>query len=129
MELTVLLSKIFGVYMVIAGIAVFFNRRHLMAGIIAMAKERFAQLVAGMLALLMGLLIVNIHNDWSSMPASLISLIGWIGLLKGLLYIFLPEAQLAKLMKGFTERAWYTVDGILALLIGLYLAGYGYGWL
>lgn len=128
MELTVLLSKIFGVYMIIAGIAVFFNRRHLMVGIIAMAKERFAQLVAGILAVLMGLILVNIHNVWSTAPAAVVSLIGWIALLKGLLYLFLPEAQLAKLVKGLTERAWYTVDGVLALLVGLYLAGFGYGW-
>lgn len=128
MELTVLLSKIFGVYMIIAGIAVFFNRRHLMVGIVAMAKERFAQLVAGILAVLMGLILVNIHNVWSTAPAIVVSLIGWAALLKGVLYLFLPEAQLAKLVKGLTERTWYTVDGVLALLVGLYLAGFGYGW-
>lgn len=128
MELTILLSKIFGVYMIVAGLAVFMNRKHLMAGIIGMAKERFAQIMAGIIGLLFGLVMVNIHNDWSTLPASLISLIGWAGLVKGLAYLFLPEKSLTKLMHLFTERSWYLIDGIIVLVVGIYLAGFGYGW-
>jgi len=128
MELTIFLSKVFGLYMLIAGIAVLFNRRHIMAGVIAIAKERFAQLVAGTIALFMGLLIVNLHNEWSTLPASLVSLVGWLGVLKGAIYLFLPEAKLTKLMHALTERSWYTIDGVIAIVVGLYLAGFGYGW-
>ncbi len=128
MELTILLSKILGAYMLIAGIAVLMNRRHLMAGIVAMAKERFAQIMAGVIALLFGLVLVNIHNDWSTLPASIISLIGWAALLKGLFYLFMPEKGLTKLMHALTERSWYLIDGIVILVAGLYLAGFGYGW-
>lgn len=128
MELTVLLAKIFGVYMLLVGLAILMNRRHVMAGVIALAKERFAQIIAGMLALLLGLFLVNVHNDWSSLPASLVSLIGWMALAKGLLYLFLPEGALGKLVHSLTERSWYLVDGILVILVGLYLAGFGYGW-
>lgn len=128
MELTILLSKILGVYMLIAGLAVLMNRRHLMAGIVAMAKERFAQIMAGIIALLFGLVLVNIHNDWSTLPASIVSLIGWAALVKGLFYLFMPEKGLTKLMHALTERSWYLIDGIVILVAGLYLAGYGYGW-
>lgn len=128
MELTVFLSKVFGLYMLLAGIAVMFNRRHIMAGVVALAKERFAQLIAGTIALFMGLILVNLHNDWSTLPASLVSLIGWLAVLKGLVYLFLPEAKITKLMHALTERSWYTVDGVVAIVVGLYLAGFGFAW-
>ncbi len=127
MDLTILLSKIFGLYMLIAGIAIFMNRKHVMLAVVAIFKERFAQLLAGILSLLLGLLLINIHNDWSTAPAILISLLGWMVVVKGLVYLFMPESKLTKLMHFLSEREWYTVDAILAVVLGAYLAGYGYG--
>lgn len=128
MELTLFFSKVIGLYMLIAGLAIFVNRRHIMGAVIGLAHERAAQLIGGMFALVLGLVLVNLHNDWSTFPAALVSLVGWMGVLKGVAYLFLPEPKLAKLMKALTERSWYMVDGIIAVVAGLYLAGFGFGW-
>lgn len=129
MELTILLAKIFGLYMLVMGVAIFMNKKHFVGAIIAVAKERFAQIIAGAFALLIGLWMVNVHNDWSSVPAGIITLLGWIGIAKGFLYLFLPEANLAKVTHYFAERPWYMVDGIIVIALGAYLAAYGYGLL
>ena len=126
--LTILLAKIFGLYMLIAGLAIISNRKHMVLAIIAIAKERSSQLIGGLVALLLGLFIVNIHNDWSMLPASLVSPIGWASVVKGLTYLFLPEAKLTKLMHVLAERKWYMIDGIIAVILGLYLTGFGFGW-
>lgn len=126
MELTIFLAKVLGVYMSIIGIAILFRRKHVMLAIFALAKERFAQLIAGTIALLVGLLLVNVHNDWSSTPAAIVSLIGWAAVLKGIFYLFLPEAHLSKVLHALSERSWYLIDGIIVLLVGLYLAGTGF---
>lgn len=129
MELTVFLAKVVGPFLVIGGLAVFTNREQVMFAALAIVKERFAQLFAGLCSLLIALLLINSHNDWSSIPAALISVIGWLILAKGLLYLFLPQAKLTKLVNGLTERSWYLIDGTLAILVGLYLTAYGFGWL
>lgn len=128
MELTILLSKILGLYMLIAGLAIFVNRRHILLAVVGLAHERGAQVIGGVIALLFGLLIVNIHNDWSTLPAALVSVIGWLGIVKGVFYLFMPQAKIDKVLKSLTERSWYTIDGIVAIAAGLYLAGFGYGW-
>jgi hypothetical protein len=128
MLLTILLAKVFGLYMLIAGLAMLTNRSHMMLAIVALAKDRGSQLVAGTVALFFGLLIVNIHNVWGPLPASLVSLIGWLGVLKGIAYLALPEAKLTKLMHMVSERKWYMVDVAIAVVIGLYLTGFGFGW-
>ena len=127
MELTILLAKIFGLYMLIMGVAILMNKKHFVGAIIAIAKERFAQIIAGAVALLVGLWMVNVHNDWSSWGAGIVSLIGWIGLAKGFAYLFLPERQLNQIVHQFAERTWYMVDGVLVILLGAYLAGFGFG--
>ena len=127
MELTLILSRVFGVYFLIAAVMIFTNRKALMVGILAMFKERFAQLIAAMVSILGGLIFINLYQDWSTLASGILSTIAWLILLKGLLYAFLPEVRLAKLSRRLTERSWYTMDGILALVIGIYLTGYGYG--
>lgn len=125
--LTIFLARVFGIYFLIAAAMVFANRTALMVGVEAMFKERFAQMVAGMVSILGGLILVNLHQDYSTLPAGIISVIGWLILAKGLMYAFLPQARLAKLTKLFTERAWYTMDGLLALAFGIYLTGFSFG--
>lgn len=107
---------------------VFANREALMIGVESMFKERFAQMLAAMLALIGGLVFINLYQDWSSLPSGIISTIAWLILIKGLLYAFVPEIRLARFTKLLTEHSWYTMDGILAFIVGLYLTGYGYGF-
>ncbi len=128
MLLTILLAKVIGLYMLIAGLALFMNRRHMMLAIVAIAKERAAQLIGGLVALIFGLFIVNMHNDWSTLPASIITFIGWAGVVKGIFYLFVPEAKLTKVMHALADRKWFVIDGVVAILVGLYLAGFGFGW-
>lgn len=129
MEVTIFLAKVFGLYMTIMGVAILFRRKHVMLAIFALAKDRFAQLIAGTVALLVGLFLVNLHNAWYSYPAAIVSLIGWASVLKGVFYLFLPEAHLSKVLHVLSERSWYLIDGILVLLVGLYLANYGFNWM
>lgn len=128
MTLTMVLAQIIGAYLLIAGMAVLANRRHIMLAVVAIARERFAQLVAGILALLVGLVIVTIHNDWSSMSAAIITTIGWLGILKGIFYLFVPEAHIGKVVASLTDRKWYAIDGALAIALGLYLLNAVHGW-
>lgn len=125
--LTLFLARVFGIYFLIAAAMVFANRASLMIGVEAMFKERFAQMLAGMISLLGGLILINLHQDYSTITAGIISVIGWLIFLKGLMYAFLPQARLAMLTKVVTERMWYTMDGLLALVFGVYLTGASFG--
>lgn len=128
MPLTIFLAQVFGLYMIIVGLAIIANRKHIMLAVAALVEERLAQLMAGIMALLMGLFLVNLHNDWSTMPAAVVSLICWTIFVKGLLYLFIPEPSLSKLVRKLNQRKWYMIDGVIAVLVGIYLAGFGYGW-
>jgi uncharacterized membrane protein HdeD (DUF308 family) len=128
MLLTILFAKVLGLYMLIAGIAVLLRRRDILLAVGAFVEDKSARLITGLLTLLIGLFVVNLHNDWSTLPASLVTLFGWIAIIKGVAYLMLKEATLDKLVKYFYNRKWFVVDGILAVLLGLYLAGFGFGW-
>jgi hypothetical protein len=67
------------------------------------------------------------HNDWSSMPAVIISLLGWITVVEGSAYLLLADEFVEKMFRALNTTSWYAVSGLLSVLGGLYLAGYGFG--
>lgn len=127
MLLTLFFAKVIGVYMVVGGLAVLMNPKRLMLAIVALTEERFASMIGGVVALVIGLTIVNLHNYWDTLPAAIVSLLGWLGIVKGLFYMLAPESSHQKIMKVFMNRKWYAIDGALVILVGAYLAGYGFG--
>lgn len=127
--LSIYLARVFGLYLLVVGIAVMSNPKHIMGAVFAMPKERFAQLTAGIVAFLIGCFLINIQNDWSSLPAALLSLICWLIALKGAAYLLVPEATMMKWVKMFSERSWYMADAIIAMVAGVYLLAVGFGFL
>lgn len=124
---TVYLARVLGLSLIILG-AVFMIRRHYYLPVYAsIVTERMTRLVFATAAVIAGLFLVIAHNIWLTVPAAIISLMGWMVLLEGLAYLILPDEVLAKLIAAFNRPAAYLAGGLLAILIGLYLAAFGFG--
>jgi hypothetical protein len=80
----------------------------------------------GMLSLMVGSIIVSLHNVWSG-PAMLVTLLGWGQVVKGLVSLTVPSFGLNKMMRVSVERAWeFQVAGAIFLA---FCAVIVYGWL
>ncbi len=128
MELTTLLAKVLGLYMLIGGIAVIVRKRFIMAAAAALIEEKGTRLVVSVVDIIVGLLIINVHDDWSTLTAGLITFIGWAALVKGLAGLFLKDSTLEKFMHWFRVKNLYVLDGVIGIVLGLYLANAGFGW-
>ena len=82
--------------------------------------------INGMLSLLVGSIIVALHNDWNGM-AALLTFIGWAQVIKGALSLTIPSIGLRTLMRVSMERAWeFQVGGAMFLVISAVVA---WGWI
>ncbi len=80
----------------------------------------------GMLSLMVGSIIVSLHNVWSG-PATLVTLLGWAQVGKGLVSLTVPSFGLNKMMRVSMERAYeFQAAGALFLV---FCAMIVYGWL
>ena len=129
MELTILLSKVFGIYLIVGGIGIWFKRAYFAPVLGNFVRDPLMRLIVGTLELVSGLFLVLTHNEWGSAPASLISLFGWMLALEGALYIMGPEKMIESMITKLNVRAWYIFGGIFSVVVGLYLVAYGFGWL
>jgi hypothetical protein len=127
MTSTILLSQVFGLYFIIVGAAIVIRRRYFLPVFGAFIEERLTRAIVALIELLAGLFLVVMHNDWSSMPAAIISLLGWITAVEGSAYLLLSDEFVEKMFRALNTTSWYVVSGLLSVLGGLYLAGYGFG--
>lgn len=75
-----------------------------------------------------GLAIILSHNVWSggALPI-VVTLVGWLTLLKGLLFLFLPPpAAVGIVIWGNAYQQYYYIDVALALMLGASLTYGGF---
>lgn len=128
METTILLSKVIGIYVMLFGVIMMVRKEHFVPLISTFVRERLTRLFVSAIELLAGLFLIVIHTDFSSLPAGIISIFGWMMVIESLLYISAPDKTIQKLISKLNTPSFYLAGGLASLAIGLYLAGYGFGW-
>lgn len=80
----------------------------------------------GMLSLLVGSIIVALHNEWQG-GAAVLTFIGWAQILKGAIAMTLPAVSMRGLMRVSLERAWeFQLGGAVFLVLSAFIA---WGWI
>lgn len=131
MEITILLSKVFGIYLVVMGLVMFFRKDHFMSAVNTFPEQKLLRFMMGIIMFIPGVFIILTHRDWSSIPAGLISLMGWMIAVKALLYMSLSDKAIRKWVGVINVPGRYVWGGILSVLVGIYLLNFGFnlGWL
>lgn len=126
MENSILLAQLLGPYLAIVGVGIFLNPKNCQQ--VAHEYSQSAALIyfGGILAVFFGLLIILFHNNWVANWTVIITLLGWLGLIKGACLIIVPEK-----MKKFAERYQgstrpLTIQALIVLAIGVFLMMKGY---
>jgi vacuolar-type H+-ATPase subunit I/STV1 len=80
------LSRLLGLFCLIAGLTMLLQRQSTVQTVTALLADRPLTYVLGVIVLFAGLAIVLVHNRWSGgAVAVIVTLIGWLTLLKGIL--------------------------------------------
>jgi len=129
MELTILLSKVFGIYFLVMGLFLVFHRGWFKTVVSSFAEMPALRFMMGLVMLIGGLFLIVSHQDWSSFAAGFISFLGWAVAVKALLYMNLTNNGVRRWTGWFKVGGAYgLVAGLLYIALGLYLTNFGYAW-
>ena len=109
-------------------ISILTNRAALNAMIGQIADNYAVVFLAGLLLLLAGLAIVRVHPDWGEGWTSLITAIGWLSVLGGLVRMMIPDQSAALARQFVDNRTAVTTGGVILLVLGAYMTAKGYGF-
>lgn len=125
MDLSIFLAKTLGLYLVIMAIVLWVNMQKI-STILKSSENSPFLLISGLLALIFGILLVVSHNVWVADWRVIITIIGWLALIKGLLRLLFPDYAY-KIIRGFADNIQvYYITDIIILIVGIYLCYVGY---
>jgi len=125
---TIFLSKLLGLYCIVVGLAMLVHSHATIETVKVLVQCAPALYIAGILALAMGLAMILGHNVWSGgvLPV-VVTLIGWLALIKGLVILFLPAGWAAACYLGCGHPLQFLyVKAAITLILGAYLTYAGF---
>jgi len=124
---TVFLSRLIGLYCVFISLAMMAHKQATVAALDAIIRNPGALLMAGLLGLVAGLAIVLAHNVWSGgIQAVLVTLFGWVALIKGSVLLFLPPEGTAGYFEAFHWEQLFYLYMVVAFVLGAVLTFLGF---
>lgn len=126
MESSLLLARFIGPYIILIGIGLIFNQKVFRQIMEDFLKNPALVFVTGLITFVTGLAIVLFHNIWIADWRVMITLFGWIALIKGVWLIVLP-GTLAKTTKLYMKNfKLVLIPWTIMLFIGIFLTAKGY---
>ena len=114
---TIELARIYGVVTLTVALAALLATKRMTDIIADFERSPALVFMSALFALVLGLVMVMLHNLWTDIAAILVSLFGWIVLIKGILLLAAPDGLLkfasASASSPVRVRAW----GIAALVL------------
>lgn len=127
--LTMLLAKAIGLYLIVGGIALVLKQKEIRAAERHFKSEGMLRFSLAMILLMLGLVYVVGYNDFTTFISGFLTVFGWMIFFKALVVLFIDGASLDALIKKFYKKEIYFGSGAMMVIFGLYLAGFGFGFL
>jgi hypothetical protein len=124
MDTSIFLAKLVGLYFLIHAILCLFRKKHVEGTMKEVLTSKSAMAVSAEISLLFGLVIAIDHSIWEVSWRGLITLLGYLMILKGILR-FAFQAQSKKIAAEIMGKAYWLVL-IITLAIGIYLTYVGF---
>lgn len=126
--LSIFLAKLLGLYFLVSGIVIWARQKSLIPAVAQLGENRAVILVVALLELLAGLAILIAHPYFTADWRGIITFVGAWMIAESLLLLFAPDARVRKFIRYFNRPTWYASGAVLSIVLGLYLAGTGFGW-
>ena len=121
MTITQVLALFIGLYCLGAGLGLVLDWKGFRTIMEELRDYSLTGFLTGVVTFTLGALIVTLHNDWSSLLSSIVSLMGWGALIEGFLLLAIRRSFVA-LFSGFPITAKTMIPyGIFAILLGVFL--------
>lgn len=126
MDSTIFLAQIIGVYMLVGGLSGLIYSERMQRAMAEVKNSYIFPYFDGALALIVGLLIVLMHNVWEGAAAILVTLVGWMAIVEGVSMMLLPHDTIMKIAGKLSSKNAAMGFSIIAILVGGYLVWYGF---
>lgn len=125
MELSIFIARLIGAVYLALGFGILFNTRFYKKLFGDIMKDTIFAFTWGILAIIVGLVIIINHNIWEASWVVIITLVGWIGFLKGVFFLVFPKA--VNFFKSWFNNSGFLITiGVGSVIFGGILSYFGW---
>lgn len=124
MALVNYLAEVWGIAMVIISLALLVNERHLKR-IFASIENDESLFLWGFISFIIGISMVLAYNVWAESWQVIITILGWLALIKGAALLFMP-GLIKKWAKKLEAASILPYALVIMVIIGLVVTYYGF---
>lgn len=125
-QLTLYLAKLIGLYLLIIGISIIFKTAHYQKSMKELCKSDALMMLISIMPLVIGLSIILGHNVWVKSWATIITIIGWIIFIAGLVRLFFYKKVMQIISKKAEQKTFLITMGVICALFGAALTYLGF---
>lgn len=119
MDITILVAKVFGIYLVVAGLFIIFKGKTIPHLLKDFFDHPAVSYLTGIILIFLSSMYLIQYNTWDGTWKTLVTVFVWIIMLKGLAYVFIPQTLGKIAEKKF--RYLLKLYGLIAIIVGVYL--------
>ncbi|MEK9516494.1 MAG: hypothetical protein VWZ97_00590 [Flavobacteriaceae bacterium] len=126
MEISILIAKILGLSYLSLALGILFNTSYYRNELVKILDNSAILLYGGFLSIVLGLIIINYHNSWNDDWTTVITIVGYVALVKGMVLLIAPGS--ASLYKNniFHPNNILKVLVPMLLVLGLLFGYFGF---
>ncbi|MEN9338266.1 MAG: hypothetical protein RIQ41_580 [Candidatus Parcubacteria bacterium] len=122
---TLFLAQLIGPSMLAVGLGIFFSKKYYLNAFRYLEKETVAVLTTGLIALVVGLVIVLKYQAWGTPLEYIVSIIGWMSIVKGTLLLVVPRF-VDRIGEYFSKTSMLPMFGAIYIVLGVYVSYIAY---
>jgi len=126
MATSIFLARLLGPLLLIVGAGILFNPHAFRTMANEVVKSVTLVYLFGFLDFAAGLAIVLTHNVWIASWRVLITILGWLLLIRGTVRILIPETIMGYAAKILRNKQFIPVAGVITGILGLAFCYFGY---
>ena len=126
MDTSIFLARFFGLYLIVMGFFCLFRRDYMRRAAEQIFEQESLIIITALINLIIGLLVVLVHNRWEFNWRVTITIIGYLAIIKALARFFLPKKADKMLVVRFARGDNPIYIGIICLILGFFLTYEGF---
>ena len=120
MELSIFIAQLYAIAFLALGLGLVLEPHYYQKLFKEMVKEPGVMMMGGFFALILGFIIVTKHNVWYGW-GTLITLFGWVAVLKGVSLLVFPKYMLKWTENWLADMHFLQIWGLVVLMMGIIL--------
>ncbi len=126
LDTTLVAARILGPLFVFAGVLLITQPARVLSSIGGFLINPSLMSLAAFIVLLMGLTLVTFHQRWDTITASIISIMGWLFIVRGGIMLLAPDLILVAANFIDSQPQAIPIAGCVAALLGVWLTYTGF---